>query len=164
MRKLSCHLPIMALAFIVAGGQAQAADPTDGARAFQPCAACHLATGKGVPGLAPSLRDRLAKVPSTQKGRDYLVMAVQKGLFGSLRADGLTFNGVMPAQGAVLGDAGTATVLNHVLVTFNGADKIAGWRPFTADEVAAVKKRYPAATAATVLGMRRLVPSPGGAP
>lgn len=162
MRNLSFQ--IIALAVVVAGGQAQAADPTDGARAFQPCAACHLATGKGVPGLAPSLKDRLAKVPSTEKGRDYLMMAVQKGLFGSLRVDGPTFNGVMPPQGAVLGDAGTATVLNHVLVKLNGADKIAGWRPFTGDEVAAVRKRYSAAPAATVLSMRRLVPSLGGAP
>ena len=128
-----------------------------GERHFKQCTACHLSTGVGVPGMFPSLTERLGPLAGTQKGRDYLVMVVQAGLMGRLSIEGTTYQGMMPAQGPSLGDDGIASVLNYILHTFN-ADTLAKKSPlFTTVEVAAIKARYSNVSGRDIHALRQSV-------
>ena len=114
---------------------AQAGGP-NGAQIYTRCAACHTATGKGVPGAYPPLgadfRAKAASVP----GRRYLVLAVTRGMMGPLTVEGQTYRGVMPAQGG-LNDAAVAAVLNHIGTTI--AKSGPPFRAFNAGEVATAR-------------------------
>lgn len=70
-----------------------------GAKAYKRCSACHLATGKGVPGAFPPVKDRLVPFANYKEGRDYLIMVVEAGLMGPIKVNGMTYRSVMPAQG-----------------------------------------------------------------
>lgn len=119
---------------------------SDGAELYQQCSACHLSSGQGVPGLFPPLVGHLGPLASYQHGRDYLVMVLHLGLAGDISVAGAKYNGIMPAQGPTLGDAGIASVLNYVLTTFNTETLPGNWQSFTENEVIKIKSRHQTAT------------------
>lgn len=129
MRRLAVALASMA--FLSAGNLA--AQPADGAAIYKRCAACHLATGAGVPGAFPPLRGDIRALAAKPPGRRYLALVVMKGVSGPITVEGKAYRGVMPAQ-AGLDDAGVAAVLNHLLSgPAKGAQSV---KPFTAAEIA----------------------------
>lgn len=105
----------------------------DGAALFAShCAACHQATGLGLPGVFPPLAgsEWVAGKATT------VVAIVLHGSSGALTVKGNTFNGAMPAFGSQLQDAQIAAVLTHVRSTWgNNAPAI------TADTVAEVRQQ-----------------------
>ena len=108
----------------------------NGATLFGRCAACHTATGQGVPGTYPPLGADFRKLAAKSAGRRYLVLAVTRGVSGPLTVEGKTFRNVMPAQ-AGMDDAAVAAVLNHVgtkIATLGPA-----FKPFTPAEVGAAR-------------------------
>lgn len=110
-----------------------AAQPANGAAIYGRCAACHTATGKGVPGAFPPLGADFRQMAAKPDGRRYLVAVVTRGVSGPLTVEGKVYRGVMPAQSG-LNDAAVAAVLNHV-----GKAIAAGgpaFRPFADAEVA----------------------------
>jgi len=113
------------------------ADDTEGAKLYKRCSACHLPTGKGVPGAFPPLKNSLSAFYGTPEGRSYLTMVVAKGLNGPIDVGGVTYRGFMPAQGSALKDKGIASVLNYILLEFH--DNGAEYALFTEAEVKTVK-------------------------
>lgn len=132
MKRLALILPGAVLAASLAvAGSAQSAP--DGARLYNRCAACHTASGKGVPGAYPPLAADFRKLAAKPAGRRYLVLAITRGLNGPITVDGKPYRGTMPAQSG-MNDAAIAAVLNHigtVLVKVGPR-----WVPFTEAEVA----------------------------
>lgn len=114
-----------------------AAQAADGPALYKRCAACHLATGTGVPGAFPSLKAEPAALAAKPDGRRFLVLAVTRGLSGPLIVEGKTYRGAMPAQASMKDDE-VAAVLNHVLDAIAMADKKV--QRFSAAEVAGVRK------------------------
>lgn len=117
----------------------------DGAATWKRCAACHLADGNGVPGAFPRLAGRVHDAASSEAGRAYLILTVTAGVMGPIDVDGRTIRGIMPAQ-AGLTDADVAAVLNHA-ASLPGPDgkAPAPVKPFTAEEIAAVRAAHPGA-------------------
>ncbi len=71
-------------------------DPVaQGKRLFQTCAACHQASGTGVPGVYPAL----AGSEWVQGNEERLVRIMLHGLAGPLKVEGKDYNGNMPAFG-----------------------------------------------------------------
>lgn len=112
-----------------------AATQPDGAAIYKRCAACHLATGAGVPGAFPPLGADIRVLSKSLSGRNYLALAVIRGVSGPLTVDGKTYRGNMPAQ-ASLDDAAVAAVLNHVVVKIAKGSGTA----FTPAEIANARK------------------------
>lgn len=133
---------------------ATAAMADDGSTAWKRCAACHLADGRGVPGAFPRLAGRLSDAANTETGRAYLILTVTSGVMGPIEVDGKTIRGIMPAQ-AGLTDADVAAVLNHAS-SLPGPDgkAPAPVKPFTAEEVAAVKAAHPGVSPSAVHAAR----------
>ena len=107
----------------------------DGAALFAShCAACHQATGAGLPGVFPPLAGS-----EWVAGKDHTLAAiVLHGIDGALTVKGVTYQGAMPAFGSQLGDAEIAAVLTHVRghwgnsATAVSADTVAAARRDTA--------------------------------
>jgi mono/diheme cytochrome c family protein len=137
---------LILLAALAAGTSAMAAEP-DGAAIFTRCAACHTASGGGVPGAFPALNRDVRELAAKPAGRRYLALVVLNGLSGEVRVDGATYRNFMPAQ-AGLNPAEVAAVLNHLgtRITHDGPP----FRAFDAAEVAryAADKVTPADLAA----------------
>ena len=78
------------------------------------CAACHQATGAGLPGAFPPL----AKNPNVTGDAKIPIATVVKGKTGALKVNGTTYNGMMQAwRGAApagLSNAEIAAVLTYV--------------------------------------------------
>lgn len=111
---------------------AAAGAAVDGAAVFSArCAACHQASGKGLPGVFPPLAGSEWVV-----GKEHLLAAVVlHGISGELTVKGTTYNGAMPAFKDQLQDAELAAVLTHIRSAWgNQADAI------TADAVAQARK------------------------
>lgn len=122
----------LALALPVATAlNAASAQPT-AAPVPQPCAACHLPTGAGIPGAFPPLRENVVQLAASKAGRRYLVQAVTHGLSGPLAVDGKRYNGAMPAQ--QVDNAQLAATLNRIIAANT---KAAGPARFSTQEVAA---------------------------
>jgi len=113
------------------GGAAAAAEPVDGAAVFSGhCAACHQATGLGLPGVFPPLAG--SEYVNGDPAR--LARLVLRGLTGPVTAAGASVNGAMPAWADQLKDAEIAAVLTYVRSHFgNGA------APVSVDAVAAAR-------------------------
>jgi len=130
--------PVLALivpAFMLAAAavvHAEDAAP-DGAAIFGRCAACHTATGAGLPGAFPALNRDVRVLAARPDGRRYLALVVMTGLSGPLEVDGQTYRNFMPAQSG-LDAADIAAVLNHLgtQITHDGPP----FRAFTTAEVA----------------------------
>lgn len=103
---------------------ATAGASVDGAAVFSArCAACHQATGVGLPGVFPPLAgsEWVAGKPET------LVAMVLHGINGPLTVQGNSYNGAMPAFKDQLQDAEIAALLTHVRSTWgNKAGAITG--------------------------------------
>jgi len=137
-----------ALALFVAALPAPAAPAgSSGAATFARCAACHTATGAGVPGTYPPLGSDFRKLAAKPAGRRYLALVVTRGVSGPLTVEGKPYRNVMPAQSG-LSDADVAGVLNHVgsAVARQGP----AFRPFSAQEVSAARASGTALTGADV--------------
>lgn len=130
-----------------------AAEAADGPALYKRCAACHLATGAGVPGAFPSLKVEPAVLAAKPDGRRFLVLALTRGLSGPLVVDGKTYRGVMPAQ--PMKDDEVAAVLNHVLDTIAAADKKV--TRFSADEVGGIRKGGAALTPRQVAELKAAI-------
>ena len=132
-------------AFVVREPAVAAPPQQDGATIYKRCAACHLATGVGIPGAFPPLGADVRNLSQTIAGRRYLALVVIKGVSGPLTVEGKLYRGTMPAH-ADLNDAAVASVLNHVIT------KVAkgSGREFTATEIAKTRKAAASLNAATV--------------
>lgn len=155
-------LPALGLALLgtsimlpAAAPAAQTAAP-DGAAIYKRCAACHTATGAGIPGAYPPLGIDFRNLAATTQGRRYIALAVLKGVTGPITVEGRPYRGVMPAQSG-LNDASVAAVLNHVGT--NIARTGPRFRAFTSAEIAGVRGGAAAITGADV---GRLHGSAGG--
>ena len=139
---------IAGMAVVTGQSPSGAAGPApNGAQIYTRCAACHTATGRGVPGAYPPLGEDFRTQAASAPGRRYLALAVIKGLMGPLTVEGKTYRGVMPAQ-AGLDDAAVAAVLNHVGTGI--ARTGPPFRAFTQAEVAAARASGARLTAADV--------------
>ena len=74
------------------------------------CAACHQATGLGVPGAFPPL----AKSVWVTGSEDRLIKAILAGFAGEIEVNGVKYNGNMPNIGAGLKDSQVAHIATYV--------------------------------------------------
>jgi mono/diheme cytochrome c family protein len=113
-----------------------AAQQPDGKQVYATtCAACHQATGLGLPGVFPPL----AGSEWVTGKQSVAVQIVLHGISGDLTVNGDHYNGMMPAFKDRLSDAEIAAVVSHIRTSFGN----------TASEVdAATVKVQRAATAA----------------
>jgi mono/diheme cytochrome c family protein len=74
------------------------------------CAACHQATGQGIPGQYPPL----AGSEWAQGKEERIIRIVLQGLNGPITVEGKEFNNVMAPLGSVLKDEQIANVLSFV--------------------------------------------------
>ncbi len=96
--------------------------PIDGAQIYTAqCAACHQATGLGLPGVFPPL----AESEWVLGKPEILAKIVLHGVSGDLTVNGTHYNGLMPTFQDKLNDAEIAAVLTHIRSSFgNSADKV----------------------------------------
>ena len=98
-----------------AASTASAQAPSDGKKIFgATCAACHQATGEGVPEKYPPLAG--SEWVTGDEGR--LVRVILHGLTGDVEVEGETFNGAMPAWGPTLSDPDIAAVATYIRSSF----------------------------------------------
>lgn len=138
----------LAAAGFILGGPAQAASEGEGL--YAPCKACHLATGKGVPGAFPPLKQQITAFAATPEGRTYLALIIKRGGIGRIKVDGKTYVGAMPAQGRLSSEK-IASLLNYVVTDIAGGE---GLEPFTATEVQGIVDANPKARGKDVIAMR----------
>jgi cytochrome c oxidase cbb3-type subunit II len=120
-----------AAASVPAAGSASTASSYDAAKAkalyTANCAACHQATGEGLPGAFPPLKGNTAindADPTTH------VRAVLHGLQGA-NVGGVVYSSPMPGFAATLGDAEIADIINYERSSWGNHGK-----PVTAEQVA----------------------------
>lgn len=101
------------------------------------CAACHQATGMGIPGAFPPLADHFGDIIATEDGRDFAVNVVLYGLQGAISINGQNYNSMMPPQ-PMLTDAEVADVLNYVSTAW-GAEAPSGFEAYTAEDVESLR-------------------------
>ena len=85
-----------------------------GKEVYAGCAACHQPNGNGLVGQFPPL----AQSEYVINGTERLGALVFPGIMGSLTVKGQAYNGVMPAQGALLSDKQLAQVLTYIRRSF----------------------------------------------
>ena len=92
------------------------------------CVACHQATGEGIPGIAPPLKDNIGTYISAEEGKKYLAQILLRGMVGSITVQGVRYNSNMPGFDA-LSDEDIASLLGYVLVEMEGLNNgdIALW-------------------------------------
>ena len=116
------------------------AQAPDGPSVFSStCAACHQATGAGLPGAFPPLAGHAADIARLDGGRGYLTSVVLFGLQGQISVDGQTYNGVMPAQGQ-LSDEQIAAVLTYVTNELGEGEAVEAFDPSAVAEVRATSR------------------------
>jgi hypothetical protein len=86
------------------------------------CQGCHQAEGQGLAGSVPQLGGSVARIGSLPGGREYLSRVP----------------GVAQSQ---LDDAAVASLLNWLLEYFDPEHMPADFKPFTADEIAPLRRR-----------------------
>lgn len=120
---------------------------------YNQCAGCHQSNGMGVPGVFPPLVGHVPQILEAKGGRDYIIQLLLYGVQGEITYKGQKYNGVMPAFGQLKDDQ-IAEVLNHIATQW-GNDKLlpAGFKPFTAEEVKALRDKK--LTAAQVYEIRK---------
>ena len=139
MRKLR---PVVMAALCAAMGftaTASFAEGRDGKTVFNTCAACHLATGEGLPGAFPPLV-YLPETFAREGGKEYLISVVLQGLNGPIKSQGQTYAGFMQAFAPSLTDDEIAGVLSYVLTDI-AKSPVKEAEPISAEDVAAVRKQ-----------------------
>jgi mono/diheme cytochrome c family protein len=155
-------LPVAAIvalaATLPAQAQTGAGDADAGSRIYAAnCAACHQAGGAGVPAAFPPLAGHFPDLLKRTDGRSYVGKVLLFGLEGEISVKGNTYAGAMPAWSA-LSDNDIAAVLNYVSNAWdNGQSLPSGFKPFTADEIKAL--RSPELTSAAIYALRSGAPS-----
>jgi mono/diheme cytochrome c family protein len=125
------------------------------------CVACHQAGGTGLPAAFPPLAGHVPDLLKQADGRNYLAKVLLFGLEGNISVNSNNYAGAMPPWDA-LSDTDIANVLNYVSNGWdNGKSLPAGFKPFTADEIKAL--RTPPLTPAAVYALRSGAAG-GGAP
>jgi len=84
------------------------------------CQGCHLADGSGLPGSVPSMKDFVGNFLMVPGGREFLIQ-------------------VPGSANSPLDDAALAELLNWILLSMSSEQLPAGFVPYTAGEVAAVR-------------------------
>jgi cbb3-type cytochrome c oxidase subunit III len=74
------------------------------------CAACHGASGAGVPGAFPPLAGNSMVTGTPEK----VIAAVKNGLTGATTVNGKTYSGAMPAWKSKLSDTDIADVITYI--------------------------------------------------
>lgn len=99
-----------------------AAGTADGAQLYgAQCAACHQASGAGLPGVFPPLAGSEWVVGADKTAANILL----HGITGKLTVKGTAYNGAMPAFKDKLDDNEIAAVLSHIRSNFgNAAGKV----------------------------------------
>lgn len=126
-----------AYSLIVTATSAVAGDVTGAELYARHCVVCHQADGEGAPGIAPPISGTLVKRAKIPAGRDYLAQVMVSGMVGTISSHGMRYLGNMPSFN-VLSDGELASVLNHVLLAFNGADLPLAAAAFAAARVRAM--------------------------
>lgn len=117
---------------------AQSSPAADGGALFgKICAACHKKDGTGIPGLAPPLAKAEWAAKGKPDARRYLPLVMLNGLAGKIVAGGKTFMSAMPPQ-KQHSDEEIAALATYVMGTLNPPP--AGWKDYTADEIATLRK------------------------
>lgn len=99
------------------------------------CAACHQASGEGIPGVFPPLAGHMPDLVAAEGGRDYVINVLLYGLQGAIEVHGATYNGVMPPM-AHLSDEQIADVLNYTLTAWGNDEELPeGFEAIEAGEV-----------------------------
>jgi mono/diheme cytochrome c family protein len=144
----------------VLSAQAQSADAGAGIYAAN-CAACHQAGGTGLAGAFPPLAGHVPDILKPADGRTYIGKVLLFGLEGAITVNGGDYAGTMPSW-QTLSDNDIAAVLNYVSTAWdNGKSLPPGFKPFTADEIKAL--RTPELTSAAVYALRAGIAGGGGA-
>ena len=153
---------VLLAAALPAQAQSGGAGADAGSRVFAAnCAACHQAGGTGMAGAFPPLAGHVPDLLKQADGRSYIGKVLLFGLEGEISVNGNAFAGAMPAWNT-LSDDDIAGVLNYVSTAWdNGQSLPAGFKPFTADEIKAL--RTPELTSASVYALRSGTAG-GGAP
>jgi mono/diheme cytochrome c family protein len=126
------------------------------------CAACHQAGGTGLAGAFPPLAGHVPDILKPADGRIYIGKVLLFGLEGAITVNGGNYAGAMPSWQA-LSDNDIAAVLNYVSTAWDNAKSLpAGFKPFTADEIKAL--RTPELTSAAVYALRAATAGGGGPP
>jgi mono/diheme cytochrome c family protein len=99
----------------------------------QRCAVCHQATGSGVPGIYPPLKDTIGAYTRLPQGRTFLIHLLLFGMDGAINSQGAIYEGLMPPA-ADLSDRDLAEAINYVLRTLNASTLPRDFKPFTAME------------------------------
>jgi cytochrome c5 len=99
----------------------------------QRCAVCHQATGSGVPGIYPPLKDTIGAYARLPQGRTFLIHVLLFGMDGAIKSHGAVYEGLMPPA-ADLSDSDLAEAINYALGTLNAATLPRDFKPFTAME------------------------------
>ena len=83
------------------------------------CINCHMANGEGVQGVFPPL----AKSDYLRDSTERSIRAVKYGLQGTIKVNGVAYNGIMPSAG--LDDDEVADVMNFILNSWgNSSDTL----------------------------------------
>jgi mono/diheme cytochrome c family protein len=152
---------VLLAAALPAQAQTGAGSGDAGSRVYAAnCVACHQAGGTGVPAAFPPLAGHVPELLKRADGRTYVGKVLLFGLEGEINVNGNAFAGAMPAWEA-LSDNDIADVLNYVSNAWdNGKSLPPSFKPFTADEIKAL--RTPPLTSAAVYALRS--GAAGGAP
>lgn len=130
---------LLGLGLLVLGSLAMA--QADGAKLYATnCVGCHQATGQGIPGAFPPLAGHVPDILNLKGGRQYLIQALLYGLQGPIEVKGMKYNGVLPPYGR-LKDEEIAALLNYVSTAWGNDKKVKGFKPFTAQEVKALRAK-----------------------
>lgn len=90
------------------------------------CAACHQASGQGLPGVFPPLAQSSWV---TSKNEDLPIQIISKGLMGSISVKDTSYNGVMPAFSASLSADELAALITYLRQSWgNNASSISAER------------------------------------
>lgn len=105
-----------------------------GKRVFEAnCMACHQGNGEGIANVFPPL----AKSDFLMADKNRSIQIVSKGLSGSIKVNGKTFNSVMPAQ--ALNNEDIASVLTYVRNSFGNSGDIVTVQDVVAGRASAVQ-------------------------
>jgi glucose/arabinose dehydrogenase/cytochrome c553 len=90
------------------------------------CASCHQRDGRGDESRYPPL----AGSEWVMGDKERLIKVLLNGLQGNIEVKGKTYNGIMPAHGALLDDHAAASILTYVKARYNKT-----YSPITTEEV-----------------------------
>ncbi len=119
-------------------------DPARGAQLYtSTCAACHQASGEGMPGVFPPLKGNAVVLnPDPSKQLDVILHGMQ-----GVAIDGVNYSGAMPPFQSALNDADIADIVNHERTSWGNQGK-----PITADDVKHARAAASAPTGAPAAG------------